>query len=40
MATYTTESLQSINKKDTIPIALSLQSKLDQGNSKMLEAIR
>ena len=29
MTTYTNESLQSINKKDMIPIALSLQNKLE-----------
>ena len=40
MATYINESLQSINKKDMIPIALSLQSKLDQVNHKVLEEIR
>ena len=40
MATYTNESLQSINKKDMIPIVLSLQNKLDQANNKVLEEIR
>ena len=39
LATYTNESLQIINKKDIIPIALSLQNKLDQANSKVLEQI-
>ena len=39
MATYTNESLQSINKKDMIPIVLSLQNKLDQANNKVLEEI-
>ena len=39
LATYTHESLQIINKKDIIPIALSLQNKLDQANSKVLEQI-
>ena len=41
-ATYTNESLQSINKKDMIPIVLSLQNKLDhQANNKvLLEEIR
>ena len=38
MATYTNESLQSINKKDMIPIVLSLQNKLNQVN-KVLEEI-
>ena len=37
MATYTNESLQSINKKDMITIVLSLQNKLDQANNKVLE---
>ena len=40
IATYANESLQSINKKDIIPIVLSLQNKLDQANSKVLEEIR
>ena len=44
MGTYTNESLQNINKKDVIPITLSLQSKLDEAkleaNSKVLEEIR
>ena len=40
MVTYTNESLQSINKKDMIPIVLSLQNKLDQANNKVLEEIR
>ena len=40
MTTYTNESLQSINKKDMIPIVLSLQNKLDQANNKVLEEIR
>ena len=39
LATYTNESLQIINKKDIIPIALSLQNKLDQANNKVLEQI-
>ena len=37
MATYTNESLQSINKKDMITIVLSLQNKLNQANNKVLE---
>ena len=40
MAAYTNESLQSINKKDMIPIVLSFQNKLDQANNKVLEEIR
>ena len=44
MATYTNESLQNINKKDMIPIVLSLQIKLDEAkleaNNKVLEEIR
>ena len=39
MATYTNESLQSINKKDMIPIVLSLKNKLDQANNKVLAEI-
>ena len=39
MATYTNESLQSINKKDMIPIVLSLQNKLNQVNNKVLAEI-
>ena len=39
MATYTNESLQSINKKDMIPIVLSLQNKLNQSNNKELAEI-
>ena len=40
MATYTNESLQSMNNKDMIPIVLSLQNNLDQANNKVLEEIR
>ena len=40
MATYTNESLQSIIKKDMIPIVLSFQNKLVQANNKVLEEIR
>ena len=40
MAAYANESLQSINKKDMIPIILSFQNKLDQANNKVLEEIR
>ena len=39
MATYTNESLQSIKKKDMIPIVLSLQNKLNQVNNKVLAEI-
>ena len=43
MATYTNESLQNINKRDMIPIVLSLQSKLNEAkleaNNKVLEEI-
>ena len=39
MATYTKESLQSINKKDMIPIVLSLQNKLNQANNMVLAKI-
>ena len=37
MATYTNESLQSINKKDMIPIVSSLQNKLNQVNKVLAE---
>ena len=40
MATYTNKSLQSINKKDMIPIVLSLQNELYQANNKVLEEMR
>ena len=40
MATYRNESLQSISKKDMIPIVLPLQKKLNQANNKVLEEIR
>ena len=36
MTTYTNESLQNINKKDLIPIILSLQNKLDEVNNSVL----
>ena len=39
MTTYTNESLQSIKKKDIIPIVLSLQNKLNQVNNKLLAKI-
>ena len=39
MATYTNESLQSINKKDMIPTVLCLQNKLNQASNKVLEEI-
>ena len=44
MATYTNESLQNINKKDMIPIVLSLQSKINEAkleaNNKVLEELK
>ena len=39
MVAYTNESLQNINKKDMIPVILSLLNKLDEGKT-MLEEIR
>ena len=39
MATYTNESLEKINKRDTINIVLSLQSKLDEANSCVIEEV-
>ena len=36
MKTYTNESLQNINKKDLIPIILSLQNKLEEVNNNVL----
>ena len=40
MATYTNESLLNINKKDLIPIILSLQNKLEEVNNNVLVEIR
>ena len=40
MVTYKNNLLQSINKKDVMPIVLSLQNKLDQANNKVLVDIR
>ena len=40
MVAHTNESLQNINKKDMIPITLSLQNKLDEANNRVLEEIR
>ena len=40
MATYTNESLQNINKKDLIPMILSLQNKLEEVNNNVLVEIR
>ena len=39
LTTYTNESLQNINKKDLIPIILSLQNKLEVTNSNVLVEI-
>ena len=38
--TYTNESLQNINKKELIPIILSLQKKLDEVNNSVLSEMR
>ena len=38
--TYTNESLQNINKKDLIPIILSLQNKLEEVNNNVLVEMR
>ena len=40
MATYTKESLEKINKRDMINIVLSLQSKLDEANNRVVEEVR
>ena len=40
MATYTNESLEKINKRDMINIVLSLQSKLDEANNRVVEEVR
>ena len=40
MVTFTNQSLQSINKKDMIPIVFSLQNKLEQTKNKVLREIR
>ena len=39
MATYTKESLSKLYKKDIIPIALSLQNKLEKANDTKTEAL-
>ena len=39
MTTYINESLEKINKRDMINIALFLQSKLDEANKHVLEGI-
>ena len=40
MATYTNKSLEKINKRDMINIVLSLQSKLDEANNRVVEEVR
>ena len=40
MATYTNESLEKTNKRDMINIVLSLQSKLDEANNRVVEEVR
>ena len=40
MATYTNESLEKINKRDMINIVLSLQSKLDEANNRVVQEVR
>ena len=40
MASYTNDSLDILCKQDLISIVLSLQSKLDEVNSKVLEEVR
>ena len=40
MENYANGSLQSINKKDMIPIVLSYQNELDPANNKVLQEIR
>ena len=40
MASYTNDSLDKHRKQDLIPIVLSLQSKLDEANNKVLEEVR
>ena len=40
MASYTNDSLDKLRKQDLIPIVLSLQSKLDEANNKVLEEVR
>ena len=40
MATYTGDSLDKLRKQDLIPIALNLQSKLEDKNDKILEEVR
>ena len=40
MTTYTSESLQNVNKKDLIPIILSLQNKHEEENNVVLVEMR
>ena len=40
MASYTNDSLDTTRKQDLISIVLSLQSKLDEANNKVLEEVR
>ena len=40
MTIYTNESLQNINKKDLIPITLSLQNTLKEMNNSAMVEIR
>ena len=40
MTIYTNESLQNINKKDLIPIILSLQNTLKEMNNSAMVEIR
>ena len=40
MASYTYDSLDTLRKQDLISIFLSLQSKLDEANNKVLEEVR
>ena len=40
MATYTNESLEKINRKDMMTIALFLQSNVDETNKYVVEKIR
>ena len=40
MTAYTSESLQNINKKDLIPITLSLQNKIKKVTNSVLVEMR
>ena len=40
MTTYSEDALRKLNKDDLIGIALSLQSKMESSNAKVLEELK